>query len=90
MGGGLFDNVTKDMRLYKEEKFGTVLWVTIGLVLGTAAVSAMPPSIITSTAVAVSSLVVVVVLAAPFGLVAGLLPARRASRLDVLDAISTE
>jgi ABC-type lipoprotein release transport system permease subunit len=34
--------------------------------------------------------VVVVVMAALFGLVAGLLPARRASRLDVLDAISTE
>ena len=70
--------------------FGTVLGVTIGLVLGIGAVSAMPPSIITTTAVPVASLVVVVVLAALFGLVAGLLPARRASRLDVLDAISTE
>ncbi|MBL8777397.1 MAG: ABC transporter permease [Acidimicrobiales bacterium] len=70
--------------------FGTVLGVAIGLVLGLGAVSAMPPSIINTTAVPTASIVVVVVLAAVFGLVAGLLPARRASRLDVLDAISTE
>ena len=70
--------------------FGAVLGVAIGLVLGLGAVSAMPPSIISTTAVPTASIVVVVVLAAVFGLVAGLLPARRASRLDVLDAISTE
>lgn len=70
--------------------FGTVLGLAIGLVLGLGAVSAMPPSIINTTAVPTASIVVVVVLAAVFGLIAGLLPARRASRLDVLDAISTE
>lgn len=70
--------------------FGTLLGVVVGLVLGLGAVSAMPPSIVTTTAVPIASLVTVVLLAAVFGIVAGLLPARRASRLDVLDAISAE
>lgn len=70
--------------------FGVALGVAIGLVLGLGAVTAMPSSIITTTAVPVPSLVVVAVLAALFGIIAGLLPARRAARLDVLEAIATD
>lgn len=70
--------------------FGALLGLAIGLVFGIGAVSAMPASIITRIAVPTGSLVVVLVLAAVFGILAGLLPARRAARLDVLEAISVE
>ncbi len=70
--------------------FGAFLGLAIGLVFGIGAVSAMPPSIITRLAVPTGSLLVVLVLATLFGILAGVLPARRAARLDVLDAISVE
>lgn len=70
--------------------FGALLGLVIGLALGLGAASAMPDSVITTVAVPVGSLVGVLVAAAAFGILAGVLPARRAARLDVLDAISHE
>lgn len=70
--------------------FGTVLGVVLGVVFGLGASAAMPASVITTIAVPVGSLAVVIVAAAVLGIVAGLLPARRAARLDVLRAIGTE
>lgn len=70
--------------------FGALLGIGIGLAFGLAVVAAMPESVITTVALPVGSLVAVVVIAALFGIAAGLLPARRAARLDVLDAISVE
>lgn len=70
--------------------FGAVLGVSVGLVFGLGAASAMPPSVITRIAVPVGSLAAVVVVAALFGIVAGVLPARRAARFDILEAIAVE
>jgi putative ABC transport system permease protein len=51
---------------------------------------AMPDSVIAMTAVPVGTLGVVVAAAALCGVAAGLLPARRASHLDVLRAVASE
>ena len=70
--------------------FGAILGVIIGLVFGLAVTSALPPSIISTTSVPVITLVILVVLAGLVGVVAAIWPARRASKLNVLDAISTQ
>jgi putative ABC transport system permease protein len=70
--------------------FGAVLGVAVGTVFGVAAAAAMPASIITSTVIPVTTIATIVLVAAVCGVLAGLLPARRAARLDVLQAISSE
>jgi putative ABC transport system permease protein len=70
--------------------FGAVLGLVLGVLFGLGAASAMPPSVITVVAVPISSLVPLVVAAAIAGVGAGLWPAFRAARMDVLRAISTE
>jgi putative ABC transport system permease protein len=70
--------------------FGAVLGVAIGVVFGLAVAVAMPPSVITSTAIPLGTVATIVVVAAICGVLAGLLPARRAARLDVLRAIASE
>ena len=69
--------------------FGAGLGVALGLVFGLAAVSALPESVVTELSIPVGSLATIVVAAAVCGLLAGVLPARRASRLDVLEAIES-
>ncbi len=68
--------------------FGAVLGVGIGLVFGWAVVRALPDAFATTVAIPVGSIVTVMVVAAIAGVVAAWLPARRAGRLDVLDAIA--
>jgi putative ABC transport system permease protein len=70
--------------------FGAVLGVALGIVFGVALASAMPPSVITTVAIPGGTIAVIVVVAAVCGVLAGLLPARRAARLDVLKAIASE
>lgn len=70
--------------------FGALLGIALGLVFGLAAAVAMPESVITTIGVPVGTLVVIVVVAVLCGVLAGLFPARRAARLNVLDAISHE
>jgi putative ABC transport system permease protein len=70
--------------------FGAVLGVAIGVAFGLAIALALPPSMVTTTAIPVSTIAVIVVVAAICGILAGMLPARRAARLDVLRAIATE
>ena len=70
--------------------FGAVLGVAVGMLFGVATASALPESAVRSVAVPVGTLVGIVVAAAIFGTLAGLLPARRAARLDVLRAIASE
>jgi putative ABC transport system permease protein len=70
--------------------FGAVLGVAVGTVFGVAITVAMPDSVIAMTAVPVGTLGVVVAAAALCGVAAGLLPARRASHLDVLRAVASE
>lgn len=69
---------------------GAAIGVGVGLVFGVVATAAMPASVISQTVVPVSQLVSVVVAAGVCGVVAGLLPARRAARLQVLEAIAAE
>jgi putative ABC transport system permease protein len=69
---------------------GALLGLVIGVFFGWALVTAMRDEGLNTFTVPVLSLVVVVVLAALAGVVAAVLPARRAAKLDVLRAVVTE
>lgn len=68
--------------------FGAVLGVVLGVLFGVAASSALPSSFVSTVTIPFGSLVFYVVIAGLAGLLAAVLPARRAARLNVLDAIS--
>ena len=68
--------------------FGATLGVGLGLLFGYGLVGALPSTFVSTFSVPVPSILVMVAVAAIAGVVAALLPARRASRLDVLDAIA--
>ncbi len=70
--------------------FGAVLGVVVGIGFGLAASSALPDSFLNQIAIPTGSLVILIVVAIVAGLLAAIFPARRASRLDVLQAITTE
>ncbi len=70
--------------------FGAVLGVLMGLLLGWAAVLAIPDTFISSVGVPWVTLVVYVFVGALLGVIAAFFPARRAARLNVLDAIAYE
>lgn len=70
--------------------FGGLLGIAIGTPLGAAISSAMPKSFISTVAVPWGTLVIMLVLAMVAGLVAAVLPAWRAGRMNVLDAIASE
>lgn len=70
--------------------FGAVLGLVIGVFFGWAMVTALRDQGIDQLAFAPTSLVVILVLAGLFGVFAGILPARRAAKLDVLRAVTTE
>lgn len=67
--------------------FGAVLGVAIGIGFGWAAVSALPADFTSTVAIPVLRIVILVIVAGVSGLVAAWGPARRAGRLNVLDAI---
>jgi putative ABC transport system permease protein len=69
---------------------GALLGLVIGVFFGWALVTALEDEGLNTFTVPVLSLVVVVVLAALAGVVAAVMPARRAARLDVLRAVVTE
>ncbi|HZR13852.1 MAG TPA: FtsX-like permease family protein, partial [Acidimicrobiia bacterium] len=69
---------------------GAVLGLVVGIFFGWAMVTALSDQGINKLAFAPVSLVVIVVIAGIFGVLAGALPARRAARLDVLRAVTTE
>jgi putative ABC transport system permease protein len=70
--------------------FGSVIGLAIGLLFGWAVVEALKNEGFTEFAAAPGQLIVVVVLAAIAGTVSAIGPARRAAKLDVLQAIATE
>jgi putative ABC transport system permease protein len=70
--------------------FGALLGLVIGLFLGWSIVRALHDDGITQFAIPGGQIVLFIVLAGIAGVVAAAYPARRASRLDVLEAISTE
>jgi putative ABC transport system permease protein len=67
--------------------FGAGLGVAVGVVFGAAAVSALPAVVTETLAVPVTRIALLVAVAGVAGLVAAWGPARRAGRLDVLEAI---
>jgi putative ABC transport system permease protein len=69
---------------------GTLLGLLIGVFLGWAFVRALDDQGITVFHVPVTSLAVVVLLGAMAGMVAAMLPGRRAAKLDVLRAVVSE
>jgi putative ABC transport system permease protein len=70
--------------------FGTALGLVIGLLFGWAMVEALADEGFSAFVVPGGQLAVVALIAALAGVVAAILPARRASRLDVLEAIAAD
>jgi putative ABC transport system permease protein len=69
--------------------FGTVGGLGVGIFFGWAFIHALADEGFHTFKVPVAQLAIICILAAFFGVVAALLPARRAARLNVLDAIAT-
>ena len=70
--------------------FGAVVGVVVGLLLGTALSFAVPNSVIDGITFPLSTIVIVLVGSVIAGMLAAWYPARKASRMDVLQAIVTE
>ncbi len=68
---------------------GAILGAAIGLGLGALLVAAIPDDILSTFSVPWARIAILVLIASVAGLISALLPAFRASRLNVLDAIST-
>ncbi|MFW2381170.1 MAG: ABC transporter permease [Acidimicrobiales bacterium] len=68
--------------------FGALLGVLVGIAFGWIAVLAIPSDFIDRLSIPFATLAVYVVIAALAGLVSASLPARRASRLNILDSIA--
>jgi putative ABC transport system permease protein len=69
--------------------FGALLGLLVGLIFGWVATTAIPPSIISKVDIPWVTLGIYAVVATIAGLLAASFPARRAARLNVLDAIAT-
>jgi len=69
---------------------GTLIGLLIGIVFGWALVTALVDEGITSFSIPWSQLIIIVIIAILAGVGAALYPARRAARLDVLRAISSD
>ena len=70
--------------------FGGLLGVAMGVLFGLAAIAALPETFVDIVSIPYTSLLRTMVVSGLFGMLAAILPARRASRLNVLDAISHE
>jgi len=68
---------------------GAILGLVLGIGFGTAIVKALSGDGIGTLVIPISTIVVVLILAGLFGILAAVFPARRAARLDVLQAVST-
>jgi putative ABC transport system permease protein len=68
--------------------FGALMGVVLGIIFGVAAASAVPNSFIKTITIPYAQIIQYVVIAGIAGLIAAFFPARRAGKLNVLDAIS--
>ncbi|MEL6983876.1 MAG: ABC transporter permease, partial [Actinomycetota bacterium] len=69
--------------------FGAALGVAVGVLFGWAAVLALPATVTETLAIPTTRIVILVAVAGVAGLLAAWGPARRAGRLDVLEAIAS-
>ena len=69
--------------------FGGILGVILGVGLGVLATGKMPEFLVNTTTIPVGQLIIYIIAAAITGLLAGLLPAWLAGRMNVLDSISS-
>ena len=69
---------------------GTLLGLGLGFVLSYSLVTALEPEGFTTFAIPVTRVVVITIGFAALGIVAAFFPARRAAKLNILDAIATE
>jgi putative ABC transport system permease protein len=70
--------------------FGAVLGAVVGIFFGWAMVHALKSQGITALTIPAGQLVIYILIAGLFGVIAAVWPARRAAKLDVLQAIATE
>jgi len=70
--------------------FGAILGVGLGIVLGWAVVKALEEEGFGAFSIPVGQVVLALFLAALAGVLAAIWPARKAARMNILDAISTE
>jgi len=70
--------------------FGALLGVGIGIVLGWAVVQALADEGLGAFRIPVGQVILALVLAAFAGVLAAVWPARKASRMNILDAIGSE
>jgi putative ABC transport system permease protein len=70
--------------------FGGLLGVGMGVLFGLAAIAAIPETFVDIVSIPYLSLLDYLLVSGLFGMLAAILPARRAARLNILDAISQE
>jgi len=70
--------------------FGATLGIVVGIPLGIAVAIALPDSFVTATVVPTNTIVTILIASIVVGIFAAIFPARRAAKLDVLDAIATQ
>ena len=70
--------------------FGAVVGIVVGLALGTALSLAVPENVIDRITVPYGTIIAVLIGAILAGVLAAWYPARKASKMDVLEAIATE
>jgi putative ABC transport system permease protein len=70
--------------------FGGVLGVGLGVIFGAACVQIIPDDFVDTLSIPWGSMVIYMIVAAVAGLIAAYFPARRAAKLNVLEAISYE
>lgn len=69
--------------------YGAVLGIALGVLFAWAALSAIPDSFVSSITIPWTSLIIIVVGSGALGVLAAFFPARRAAKMDVLEAIAT-